>query len=177
MKLRIPPAIVAALVFGGLAPAQGLTAAQGRLLEEARAAALNYSKWLPNLICTEKIRRFADWDGSGNWVTVDTLTAQVTYFERAESYKVVARNSHPANQKLENVAGAISRGEFGSLLRWIFDPAAMASFEWKGQETIRRRKTWVFAYRVDRAGSRLELRALANSDVTGFHGTVYIDDE
>lgn len=169
-------AILAVLVSAAVARAQSLTREQARIVEESRAVALNYSRWLPNLICTEHIRRYADWDSSGNWVAVDTLTVQVTYFQREESYKLIAHNNHSANQALENVAGAISKGEFGSMLRWIFDPSARASFEWKSQQVIRRHRTSVFAYRVDRSASRLELRALANSVIAGFHGVVCIDD-
>ena len=176
MEHRFRAAILAVIACAAVARAQGLTGEQARIVEEARAVALNYSNWLPNLICTEHIQRSADWYGSGSWAAVDTITAQVTYFERHESYKVIARNNHAANQAIESVAGAISKGEFGSMLRWIFDPAAKASFEWKGRQAIRRQPVSVFAYRVEPATSRLELRALAKSAIAGFHGVVYIDD-
>lgn len=151
-------------------------AAQGQIIEAARAVSLSYSGWLPNLVCSEHIRRLVDYGGSAGWVETDSLMAQVTYFEQQESYKLVSRSGGAVRQKLENLPGAISEGEFGSTLRSIFDPASAATFEAKGQETIRRQKTWVFAYRVDREGSRLELRALSKSVFAGFHGLVYIDD-
>ena len=150
--------------------------AQAQIIEEARTVALNYSRWLPNLICTEHIQRFADFDTSGKWVAVDTLTAQVTYFQLEESYQLIAHNNYSANQRLDNLAGAVSKGEFGSFMRWIFDPAAKAAFEPKGQETIRGQRALVFSYRVDREGSRLELRALSKSVIAAFHGVVYIDE-
>jgi len=170
-------AAVLAMAAGAAAPAQSLPGEQKRILEDSRQVALNYSKWLPDLICTELIRRDTDWGATGRWTFVDTLTAQVTYFERKESYKLIAHNQHSANQRFENPAGAISKGEFGSMLRWIFDPEAKADFEWKATETIRRRTTSVFAYRVNASNSRLELAALSNSIFAGFHGLVYIDDE
>lgn len=151
-------------------------AAQVQMIEDARAASLSYSGWLPNLICTEHIRRLVNYGESAGWVQTDTLTAQVTYFEQQESYKLLAHNGRSSRQKLENLPGAISEGEFGSTLRSIFDPASAAIFEAKGQETIRRQKAWVFAYRVSREGSRLELRALSQSVFAAFHGLVYIDD-
>ena len=108
---------------------------------------------------------------------MDTLTAQVTYFGRKESYRVTARNSHSANQRLENLPGAVSKGEFGSTLRWIFEPEVQASFEWREAGSIHRRRTSRFAYRVERAQSRLELAALSRSVMAAFHGPVYIDDQ
>ncbi|HEV2448691.1 MAG TPA: hypothetical protein VGS58_22315 [Candidatus Sulfopaludibacter sp.] len=152
-------------------------AGEAGVLREARRAALNYSTWLPDLICAEVIHREADWNLSGQWVPVDTLTAQVTYFQRKESYKLTAHNGHPASQKLDTLTGAISEGEFGSMLRWIFEPDAQAAFEWQGRQTIRRRPVSVFAYRVDDAHSRMELRALSQAAFVGFHGSVFIDDE
>lgn len=151
-------------------------AAQGQIIEAARAVSLSYSGWLPNLICSEHIRRLVDYGGSAGWVETDSLMAQVTYFEQQESYKLVSRSGGAVRQKLENLPGAITEGEFGSMLRSIFDPASAATFEAKGQEAIRRQKAWVFAYRVDREGSRLELRALSKSVFAAFHGLVYIDD-
>ena len=151
-------------------------AAQGQIVEAARAVSLSYSGWLPNLVCSEHIRRLVDYGGSAGWVETDSLTVHVTYFEQQESYQLVSRRGGAVRQKLENLPGAITEGEFGSMLRSIFDPASAAAFEAKGQETIRRQKTWVYAYRVDREGSRLELRALSKSVFAAFHGLVYIDD-
>ncbi len=174
---RVWFAAMVAIGAAAAAPAQTLTAEQSHMLEDSRQESLNYSKWLPDLICTESVRRDTDWGATGHWTFVDTLTAQVTYFARKESYKLTAHNQHSASQRFENLAGAISKGEFGSMLRWIFDPEARAAFEWKGTETIRRRPASIFAYRVEAANSRLELSALADSVFAGFHGLVSIDDE
>ena len=73
-------AAVLAIGAGAAAPAQSLTGEQKRILEDSRQVALNYSKWLPDLICTELIRRDTDWGATGRWTFVDTLTAQVTCF-------------------------------------------------------------------------------------------------
>ncbi|HLK61936.1 MAG TPA: hypothetical protein VKU19_00755 [Bryobacteraceae bacterium] len=161
----------------GSAPAQVLTTRQTQLLEETRRVSLNYSKWLPDLICTELIHRDIDWHANGNWTAMDNLTLQVTYFDRRESYQLTARNQHATKQRIESLNGAISKGEFGSMLRWIFDPLAKASFEWQGAESIRRKAVSVFTYRVAAHNSRLELAAASHSIFAGFHGMVYVDDE
>lgn len=153
--------------LAALGAAAGCTAT----LEEARQIALSYSKWLPDLVCTEVVHRNTDW-GSGKWTPAGTLKAQVTYFQRKESYKLIS----PAGRKLENTAGAISEGEFGSLLRWIFEPEAKAEFEPAGTGRLRRRPVTIFEYRVDEKTSRMQLRALAHSAFVAFHGLVWVDD-
>ena len=170
--------LVLLAAMGFAAPRQtrpAVNAEQSRLLEETRQVSLNYSAWLPNLICTQTIHRDVDLTGSGMWHAADTLTAQVTYFDRKESYRLIARNGRPANQRLENLAGAVSKGEFGSMLRWIFEPEARASFAWNGQESIEHTRVAVFAYSVPEDSSRLELEALSQTVFAGFHGLLWID--
>ena len=173
MTLRLAAAIVSALAA---ARAADLTPDQSRFLDQTRAAALNYSKWLPNLICNERIRRESDW-GTGNMVRGDDLTVQVSYVNQKESYRVIARGRHKADQRLENIPGAVSQGEFGSMLRWIFEPDAQAVFEWQGESTVRERPVVVVAYRVAAAKSRMVLLAYTRAAFVAFHGTLSIDPE
>jgi hypothetical protein len=135
-------------------------ASGGELLEQTRQSALNYSKWLPDLVCTEVVRR--QMEGA----SVGTIKAQVTYFQRKESYK----------PPLDHLAGAVSQGEFGSLLRWIFEPDAKAEFERTGTDRVGRRPVTVYRYRVPESASRMELRALSHAAFVGFHGSLYVDD-
>jgi hypothetical protein len=135
-------------------------ASAGELLDETRQTALNYSKWLPDLLCTEVVHR--QMEGA----SVGSLKAQVTYFQRKESYK----------PPLDHLAGAVSQGEFGSLLRWIFEPDAKAEFERIGKDRVERRPVTVYRYRVPEANSRMELRALSHAAFVGFHGSIYVDD-
>ena len=47
---------------------------------------LNYDKQLPDFLCEEVIQRFYDPQEGSNWRFLDTVTAQVTYFEGKEQY-------------------------------------------------------------------------------------------
>lgn len=159
------------------ASAAALSPEQARLVESARAAALHYSDWLPNLICTERVERAVDWQGAGLWARADKLELEVTYGRAGETYKILSRAGRPAKMNFDNVAGAISKGEFGSALRWIFEPSANASFDYAGRDRIRHQSVEFFDYKVPRPSSRLELRALSKSVIAGFHGRVAIDPE
>ena len=129
------------------AAAEGRTAArpqceeQAAIIDEVREYALNYSKSLPNFLSTQVVRRYqAGAPGSRyaarysepSWQQVDLLTLRLSYFEQKEEYKLIMHNNSPTTQDYKSVGGATSTGEFGSLLREIFEPRTHARFEWDG---------------------------------------------
>src|ERR1035441_3199208 len=107
---------------------------QAAIIEEVREYALNYSKSLPNFLSTQVVRRYqATAPGSRymrssepSWVQVDLLTLRLSYFDQKEEYKLIMHNNTPTTQDYKNVGGATSTGEFGSLLRDIFEPRTHA---------------------------------------------------
>src|SRR5207245_8491330 len=62
-------------------------AEQKALIERVREYSLNYSKNLPNFICTQVTRRYDDPTGLEFWRPSDTLTTKLSYFEQKETYK------------------------------------------------------------------------------------------
>ena len=171
MKFRLALVLITAAARGA-----DLTPDQFRFLDQTRTVALNYSKWLPNLICNERIRRETDW-GTGKMRRADDLTVQVSYVNQKESYRVVARGRSKADQRIENIPGAVSQGEFGSMLRWIFEPEAKAFFEFQSESVVRDRPVTVVAYRVEAANSRMALQSYSRGAFVAFHGTLAIDPE
>jgi hypothetical protein len=175
MRVHFWSAIVCFLAWATAAAAQRPPdEAQARAIEDARQVALNYSKTLPDFLCTQDIRRYVDPRSRSVWLPIDTLTVQVSYFRQNETYKLVQQSGRPAEQSYESVAGISTRGEFGSTLRWIFDPASQTEFEWKAVARIGGYHTSVYAYRVDAAHSRYKLSSGDLSVVAGYHGRVYI---
>ncbi|MDR3699923.1 MAG: hypothetical protein P4L56_09835 [Candidatus Sulfopaludibacter sp.] len=174
MRWRIP---VAFLMFAAAALAQ--TPAEGgppNLLEEARRTALNYSKSLPDFICTELIHRFEGYGPTGPLRPTDVLTLQLTYFQMKENYKLVARNNKSTKASLASVGGAFSQGEFGSKLMLLFHPTSKAEFTFEEWTTIGDRRVAVYTFRVKRVNSHFEMRVAQNSVVAGYHGEVFIDE-
>ena len=51
-------------------------------------------------------------------------TVRLSYFEQQEDYKVMLMTGAPTEVGLERVDGSISTGEFGSMLREVFEPAS-----------------------------------------------------
>jgi hypothetical protein len=149
---------------------------QTAILERVRQYALHYSKNLPNFICTQVTRRYSDPTGLEFWQMNDTLTTRLTYFEQKETYKLVMINNRSTDQSYDSVGGAISEGEFGSLLQEIFDEETGAAFEWLRWATLRGRRAHVYSYRVAQPNSKLRLDYQRTQHVvTGYSGLIYVD--
>ncbi len=134
------------------ASAQRPTADEQRALAAARDYAIHYTNKLPDFLCTEQMERGAT-TGAANF-QVDRLTIQLGFSGQKEHYKLVTMNGRPATQSFASLDGLISRGEFGSQLIGIFDPAAAADFQWKESSTLRKRRVAVYTYRIQRAKSQ-----------------------
>ncbi|MCU1330264.1 MAG: hypothetical protein JWN34_5634 [Bryobacterales bacterium] len=156
------------------------TARQASLLREAAARALAYTRELPDFVCTESIRRSDNVRSSG-WRTKDTLEVQVGIANRREYYKLITRNGSPTTLSYRQAGGALTEGEFGSLLAEIFRPDA-ANFSRKREMKLGGREIAVFAYEVpsERATYRLEYGYRSGQPQTtrvGHKGEVWIDAE
>src|SRR5579863_5144600 len=155
---------------------------QARIIGEVRENALKYSQNLPDYICSQVTRRFIDPAGREAWHTSDVILARLTYFEQKEDYKLVSVNNNVTVDKAyTSVGGAISQGEFGSMLREIFDPRSNTDFNWFKWGTLRGRLSYVFAYSVLLANSQFTIHyqgTAADKGQTiavGYHGLIYVD--
>lgn len=145
-------------------------------IEQVRANALDYTRQLPNFLCREIVNRYYDPQKSSNWSFLDTVTAQLTYFEGREQYTQIR-----VNEKLVpegSLGGAMSEGEFGSLLRDIFEPGHQARFDRERGIKLHGRSTFVLKYDVDREHSHYRLAADSNQEyVTAYRGRIFVDNE
>ena len=149
---------------------------QGKILEQVREYALDYSRSLPNFICTQVTRRYVDPSGLEFWQQQDVITAKLSYFEQKEDYKVILINNRYVDTKMDRLGGATSTGEFGSMMREIFDPSARATFEWERWARLRGRRAHVFAYRVPQETSRWSIVYEKSASVQpAYRGLVYVD--
>ena len=162
---------------------------QAAVIAEIREYALRYTKNLPDFICTQVTRRYvaptpggrSDPHGTGgdsSWQLQDTLTIRLSYFEQKEDYKLVLVNNTATQQDYRKMAGSVSTGEFGSMLREIFEPATEAHFEWDHWATLRSRRALTFKYEVAKARSQWVLDYQRQQQfVPAYSGLVYVDRE
>lgn len=149
---------------------------QQRILAEVTKYALSYSKRLPDFICVQVTRRYDDPTGLEFWRTLDTITERLTYFEQKEDYKVVLINGRPTDISHDKLGGSSSSGEFGTLMREIFEPESETTFRWDRWVTLRGRRNHVYRYAVSQAKSKYRIDYQRTmSIVPAYQGQIYVD--
>ncbi|HTX40036.1 MAG TPA: hypothetical protein VME43_33685 [Bryobacteraceae bacterium] len=150
---------------------------QANILEEIRQHALDYSSHLPNYICLQQTKRHIDPTGNGNWQLSDRVVERLTYYEQKENYKVVTINDAPVTTEIphDKLPGAKSSGEFGSILREIFQPDTQTEFQWERWTRLGPRVMYVFAYRIRQQRYGIRDDESKQEIHVGYHGLVYAD--
>ena len=151
---------------------------QARVLDGARAYARDYSKNLPNFICTQVTRRYLDPSGLEFWQQQDTVVSKLSFFEQKENYKVVLVNNHVVDTSMERIGGVRTSGEFGSMLKELFDPETRAQFEWERWATLRGHRMHVYSYSVAQENSKYSIQyEHLQPIVPAYTGLIYVDRE
>ncbi len=154
---------------------------QAAIIEKIREYALNYTQNLPNFICTQVTRRQADPTGTGDhYQTIDKIQEQLTYNDHHEQYKVVMINGQMVqNKDHEKLGGAVTSGEFGSMMAEIFVPDSEAEFDWHHLGKWDGHVVNVFSYRVRQPLSHytIEHTPSGRKIIAGYHGLIYADRE
>ena len=149
-----------------------------KIIEEVRDYALNYTKQLPDFICTQVTRRYYDPNGMEFWQPTDTLTARLSYFEQKEDYKLTAVNGQYTDKPYQAVGGAISSGEFGSMMREIFEKETRTTFRWERWATLRGRRMHVFSFSVEQPNSHWTVEYEKKERITpAYQGLIYVDSD
>jgi len=162
---------------------------QAAILDDMREYALNYTDTLPDFLCTQVTRRYAApmpgtryggaAGGDPRWELLDTLQIRLSFFEKKEQYKVVLRNNTIVNQDYSKVAGSKAFGEFGSMMREIFEPSTEARFGWDHWGTLRGKRVMAFRYHVSLDHSKYQL-AVDDGKLhvtTAYHGLVEVEPD
>jgi hypothetical protein len=142
-------------------------AEQVQIWNAAHENALSYTASLPDFICSEVVRRYTDPNARGAWRLADTLVLKLTYFDRQEEYKLMTVNNHSTRLSYEQVGGAITEGEFGSMLAAIFALKSRTNRAWDHWTLLRSRPAHVYSFAI----------AAANSDYQITSGTTARDEE
>jgi hypothetical protein len=158
---------------------------QARIIEAARRNSLDYTNNLPDFICLQVTRRYFNPYGNpdtDSWVTADVVQTRLSYFNKREEYKLVSVNNQVTNQSYQSLGGASSSGEFGSMLREIFETRSMTVFDWDHWASLRKgnglRVTYVFSFRVPLSTSQYRIDYDHRMDiVVGYSGLIYVDKE
>lgn len=157
---------------------------QQKIIDMMKQYALTYTKSLPNFICVEVIRRYVDPNAGDHYRSLGNVLSKVSYNEGQEKYQVYSVNGHYGDTDLEHASaggGSISSGEFGSLMREIFEPRSEAEFAWDHWATLRGRRMAVFSYFIDSGHSSWSMTYGGGPGdeqriITAYKGLVYTDE-
>jgi hypothetical protein len=151
---------------------------QAEVLHQIIENARNYARTLPDYMCMQVTRRRYDPSKSENWRLMDTIQEQLSYVDHKESYKVVMYNGRSiVNVQHNQLGGAMSSGEFGTIYTEIFAPETATDFDWDHWATLRGKRMYVFAFKVPQSRSKYTIYAEeAHRTITaGYHGLIYAD--
>jgi hypothetical protein len=154
---------------------------QTKILEEVRENALHYSESLPNYLCLQYTRWYVNADPrSDGWRPAGYMTERLSYVDHRENYKTVSVNDRVTTADAKTLGHALSRGEFASMLREIFEPRSAAQFDWERWSGNGKDYWYVFKFRVPQETSQYTIGYGQGKDeqriVVGFSGSLFVDE-
>jgi hypothetical protein len=162
------------------AAARAAALARLPLLEQARYHAAEFVEELPNFIVTQFVTRSVRAPERKDWQVEDKLEVELTYrAKKGEQFKLLRLNGKPTQLSYEQLGGATSSGEFGSILAALFAPQSKAEFKEVKRETFHGRQTVLYDFRVKKAFSRNQItdKSSGRTVTAGYQGSVWIEVE
>ena len=151
MSTRLLAIVV--LAFTASAQPRPSSVEQSTMIAKVRQNALDYSRNLPNFICTQVTKRYTGKLAKGkeqpSWKLSDTLTIQLSYFEQTENYKLGMIDGKPTRKTMDQLHGGKWKGDFGSVLKNVFDPSSHAEFTWDRRSVMNGRPVVVMGFAID----------------------------
>lgn len=154
---------------------------QQEILDQIRQYAMNYTENLPNFICLQVTRQYVDPNSTDTFHLIQTINAQLSYHEGQEEHRVISVNGKLANIGFEDVSvktgGAISTGEFGGMMRSIFEEKSQADIHWDHWGTFDGKLVAVFHYSIDSGHSEYRITDVNTHQeiITAYQGLIYAD--
>jgi hypothetical protein len=168
-------------VLGGT-PSQSQTREQPQLplLDQARYHAAEFMNDLPNFVVTQIVTRSIRTPGKKDWRRQDKLEIELSYRAKTgEQFKLMRYNDKPTQMTYDQLKGATSTGEFGSILGAVFSPQSQAEFKEVRREIFRGHQTVIYDFRVEKAFSSNTITDVNSGRpvTTAYSGSVWIDTE
>ncbi len=179
-KLTSPPPVAPAPKVASTGPPPPSREEQDRILREVQEYARGYVTSLPDFLCLEVTRRSIDMHaqpgGQYSWSPSDRLAEKLSFVDHHENYELISRNENAMFGKTwEAVGGALSRGDWASLLNVIFAPQTQTEFHWKRWGNLDNKLYHVYEYRIDKEHSSLTIEHDKQERVTPpYHGEIFV---
>ena len=112
-----------------------------------------------------------------SWRAQDVVSLEVVYDKNGEHYRNLAINGKPVKKNINELSGAWSTGEFGTVLMNLFSPGTAAEFRHRKDSRSGGRDAYVYDFEVDHEHSRWHISVPSQSVLPAYRGSVWIDKE
>ncbi len=141
------------------------------ILESIRLYAEEYGQSIPNFLCYRNTTFLKDKTGTGRWDPHLTLKERLVHLEDGDHHEIVAVDGEEVDGEVMIFHGGITvSGEFGNIVKRIFQESTQAQFSWIGdfQEAGERRVA--IAFRVALPNSSIEMSFGRKKAKAGYRG-------
>ncbi len=147
------------------------------LVRKASDAALDFTETLPSYVCQEMMSRYQSSSHPADWQPIDVITTNLVYDNGKEDYRDIAVNGKPIKKRMEEMSGAWSTGEFGTVLIDLFSPATAADFHFRKDSRASGVDAKVYDFDVSREHSHWNVHIGAQTYRPAYRGSVWIDPQ
>ncbi len=145
------------------------------LIRKASDTALDFTETLPNYVCQELMSRYESTTKPVSWHALDVVGMEVVYLDGKEDYRKLTLNGRAVNKKIDELGGAWSTGEFGTVLIDLFAPQTGAQFRYERDSRMGGVLTKEYSYSVTHANSHWTVHMGSQQYDPAYKGTVWID--
>jgi hypothetical protein len=161
---------------------------QQRVLKSVTEFAQGYLDRLPNFTCVRTTQHFIGSSRTNEWEAEAKTAYELSYYEHDEHYKLLSVDDVPVKKvpnRSKSAGWMEMSGNFGWILKQLFDPKVHPHFAWSGWDAVRGRRAMVFAYRIALAESHAVSTTCSTflvfnnckEKTYGFHGLLFVDAE
>lgn len=143
------------------------------IVELVRLYAQEYSDSIPNFLCFRNTRFMRDSTPFGRWKLVTELTEKLSHSGDDDEHEIVAIDGTSIRGAAVVFNGGLTvSGEFGNVMRRIFDPDTETAFTWMGDGDGADRV--ILGVRVHQRHSTMRIRSGDGEEVVvGYSGEVH----
>ena len=147
------------------------------VIVKATQATAAFTEKLPNYVCKEFMARFQSSHHPADWQALDVVSSNIVYEGGHESYRDITVNDKPFKKGMEEMNGAWSTGEFGTMLLDLFAPWTAAEFRLRRRTSIAGVEARVYDFQVERSHSHWHVQVGSQSMLPAYKGSVWIQPE
>lgn len=141
------------------------------ILEAIRLYADDYSRSIPNFLCFRNTSFLKDKTGLGRWDKHLMLKERLVHLEDGDHHDIVAVDGEEVDGKVMIFHGGITvTGEFGNIIKRIFEEKTQAVFYWIGDFPEDGERRVAIAFEVEQANSSMEMSSGRKKVKTGYRG-------